>query len=43
MKPMQGCVKKIKRNYKKNTMPIEKFCGERYKFEGSYRKIGETY
>ena len=47
---MQGCAKKIKRNYKnykkKNERLWKQFYGdygERYEFKRSYRKNGETY
>ena len=46
---MQGCAKKIKRNYK-NKKKSERLWkqfyddyGKRYEFKGSYRKNGKTY
>ena len=47
---MQGCAKKIKRNYKNKKKKTNAYgnnfmviYGERYEFKGSYRKNGETY
>ena len=40
---MQGCVKKINQNQKKNDTYKNKNCGKMCEFEGSCRKSGETY